>query len=206
MQCFGYGRLVLIRVLQVMKTRISTFGFTIVISLLVAGCGGKGSGKAENDSRTELTAADLAFLTDFHAWKVSIPEAQRPVKAIRLVVVNYREGTVETKFSTGENLETNCSSFLLGIRVEQEKFTGHLLTHTPDGHGGGWNLNLKDTMATNDLGWSFSGGYDWKGNLGVLHMFSKSNQMAVLPDHYSVLATSGRSPESETDLVLVLDK
>jgi len=189
-----------------MKTRISTLGFTIVISLLVAGCGGKGSGKAENDSRTELTAADLAFLTDFHAWKVSIPEAQRPVKAIRLVVVNYREGTVETKFSTGENLGTNCSAFLLGIRVEQEKFTGHLMSYTPDGHGLGWNLNFTDTIATNYPGWSSSGGYEWKGNLGVLHMFGKSNQKAVLPDHYIVLAKSGQSPESETDLVLVLDK
>ena len=156
---------------QVMKNLIPMLGLTVIISALVAGCGEKMSKTTDN----QLTASDLALLTDFHAWKTSIPEAQRPVKAIRIVILNRRDGTVATKFSTGGNLETNCSSFLLGIRVEQGRFTGHLLTRSADGGGLGWDLNFTDALADSYPAWSAPGTLAWNGNRADLATSTKSN-------------------------------
>ncbi|MGA3179551.1 MAG: hypothetical protein ABSF38_04330 [Verrucomicrobiota bacterium] len=148
---------------------------TVIMSALVAGCGEKMSKSTGKDSDTQLTASDLAMLTDFHAWKTSIPEAQQPVKTIRLVILNRRDGTVVTKFSTGANLETNCSSFLLGIRVEQGRFMGHLLIRTADGGGLGWDLHFTDALADSDPAWSAPGTLVWNGNHADLAASTRSN-------------------------------
>ena len=150
-------------------------GLTVIMSVLIAGCGEKMPKSTGEDGGGQLTASDLALLTDFHAWKASIPEAQQPIKAIRLVILNRRNGTVVTKFSTGGNLETNCSSFLLGIRVEQGKFTGHLLTRSADGGGLGWDLNFTDTLADLYPAWSAPGTLAWNGNRADLATSTKSN-------------------------------
>ena len=117
---------------------IRILAFAVVMSALVTGCG-----ERREDSGSQLTAADLARLTDFHAWKASLPSGQGSVKAIRLMIVNRRNGTEVTKSSTGDNLGTNCSSFLSGMRVDEGKFTGHLLTRNADGGGLGWNTRGK---------------------------------------------------------------
>ena len=115
-------------------------GFAIVIGALVTGCGER----QEDDGR--LTAADLAELTDVHAWKVSLPKSQPPIRAIRLVISNRRDRTSFTKFSTGDNLGTNCTSFLLGIHVDQGRFKGHLFARNADGSGAGWDLDFTDPI------------------------------------------------------------
>jgi hypothetical protein len=160
---------------QVMKNPIPMLGLTVIMSALVAGCSEKMSKTTGEDADSQLTTSDLALLTDFHAWKTSIPEAQRPVKTIRLVILNRRDGTVVTKFSTGGNLETNCSSFLLGIRVEQGRFIGHLFTRIADGGGLGWDLNFTDALADSYPSWSAPGTIVWNGNHADLAASTKNN-------------------------------
>jgi hypothetical protein len=52
-------------------------GFAILMSILVTGCG-----ERRQDVGSPLTAADLARLTDFHAWKVSLTKDQPVIKGI----------------------------------------------------------------------------------------------------------------------------
>lgn len=59
-------------------------GLAVIMSVGVAGCGEKTKTSGQ-DAGNQLTASDLALLTEFHAWKAFIPEAQRPLKAIRVV-------------------------------------------------------------------------------------------------------------------------
>ncbi len=158
-----------------MKNPIPMPALAVIISAFVAGCGEQMSKTAGEDASSQLTASDLAQLTDFHAWKTFIPAAQRPVKAIRLAILNRRDGTVVTKFSTGVNLETNCSSFLLGIRMEQGRFMGHLLTRTADGGGLGWDLNFSDALADSFPAWSAPGTLVWNGNRADLATSTRSN-------------------------------
>ncbi len=157
-----------------MKTTILLLGCVAITCGFLAGCG------ESEKSSDKLNASDLALLTDFHAWKTSIPEAQQPCKAIRLVIRNRRDGTVVTKFSTGGNLKTNCSSFLLGIRVEQGRFTGHLLTRAADGGGLDWDLNFTDTLADSYPGWSAPGTLTWNGNSAQLATSTRSDIDDVL--------------------------
>jgi hypothetical protein len=158
-----------------MKSSIPMLGLTVIMSVLITGCGEKMPKSTGEDVGSQLTASDLALLTDFHAWKASIPEAQQPIKAIQLMILNLRNGTVITNFSTGGNLETNCSSFLLGIRIEQGRFTGHLLTRTPEGGGLGWAVNFTDKLADSYPAWSTPGTIAWNGNRAELAKSTKSN-------------------------------
>jgi len=149
-------------------------GFVIVTAALVAGCGRNSPDSNANDS---LSVTDLALLTDFHAWKVRVPQKELPVKAIRLVVINQRDGSSVTKFSTTSQFGswTNLS-FLLGIRVDGKTFTGHLLTQDGKDGGVGWDINFKDSFADLYPAWSAPGSLYWNGNRAQLAMSTFSNQ------------------------------
>lgn len=162
-------------------------GFLLIISALITGCGEKMSNSSGADDASQLTAADLARLTDFHAWKVSIPEAQQPVKAIRLIVFNRGENTATQEFSTGENLGTNCTSFLLGLRAEHGRLTGQLLTKnssTTGINGLGWPLDFANPFEHPDpgtsVGWTVPGTLIWNGNRAEFATCSQSNHFSAL--------------------------
>jgi hypothetical protein len=145
-----------------MKPIIMLFASVVIVCVLVAGCGEK------KPHGGELTAADLALLTDFHAWNVAIPESQQPVKSIRLVIVK-RDGTAITKFDTGENLGPEpCSWVVLGFRVDGDTFTGQFNIRDSKGGGAGWILNFKDAYAESAPGWVTAGTSVWNGNRAQL--------------------------------------
>jgi hypothetical protein len=148
-------------------------GLVIVTAALVAGCG-----RNPPDSKADvpLSASDLALLTDFHAWKVSVPQKELPVKAIRLVVINQSDGSSVTKFTTPiqSGSWTNLS-ILLGIRVDGKTFTGHLFTQYGKGDGAGWDINFKDSFADLYPAWS-SGSLYWNDNHAELATSTLSNQ------------------------------
>lgn len=169
-----------------LKTLSEFAGFLLLISALISGCGEKMSNSNGGDG-SRLTAADLARLTDFHAWNVSIPEAQQPVKAIRLVVYNRGESTVTQEFSTGDNLGTNCISFLLGLRAEHGRLTGQLLTknsNTSGINGAGWPLDFANPFEHPDpgtsVGWTVPGTLIWNGNRADFATCSQSNRFSAL--------------------------
>ena len=139
-----------------MRTSVLVFSCAAIISVIVAGCGEEKSNSGAADANNQLTASDLALLTDFHAWKVSIPQTQQPVKAIRLVIVNQGDSTTITKFDLGSNLRSS-SSFLLGIRVERETFMGHILVRDSKGGGIGWDINFTNALADLYPAWSGPG-------------------------------------------------
>jgi hypothetical protein len=154
-----------------MKPIITLVASVITVSVLVAGCGEK------KPSGGELTAADLAMLTDFHAWNVAIPESQQPVKSIRLVIVK-RDGTAITKFDTGENLGPEpCSSIVLGFRVEGDTFTGHFNIRDSKGGGSGWILSFKDAFTDAAPGWVTAGTAVWNGNRAQLAYVANNGEM-----------------------------
>ena len=73
-----------------MKTPIQFFSFVVITAGLVAGCGENMSPSRGQDVGNQLSASDLALITDVHVWKARVPEKQRPIKEIRLVILNYR--------------------------------------------------------------------------------------------------------------------
>lgn len=172
--------------------KIAIPGSLLLLSVLITGCGEKMPNASAGDSANQLTAADLAQLTDYHAWSVPIPEAQRPVKAIRLVFFNRGESTVTQQFSTGDNLGTNCISFLLGLRAEHGRLSGRLFTKDSDGHGLGWNLDFADPFGNSDTaspvpgtvywstGWTGPGTLAWNGNRAEFATRARSNVDCVL--------------------------
>ena len=136
----------------------------VIVSVLVAGCGDSSSHSSPEASGIQLTAADLAVLTDFHAWSVRIPQAQQPVKRVRLVIVK-RDGTTIPRFDTGDNLGPEaCSSILLGFRAERGAFTGHLNIRNSKGGGQGWGLSFSDGFADANTHWTTPGTLVWNGN------------------------------------------
>ena len=146
-----------------MKKLILLSAWIFIASAIIAGCGEKPADPSAQDP-SQLTASDLARLMDFHAWKVLIPQAQQPVKCIRIVIVK-RDGTVVEKFGTGNNLGPEpCSSVLLGFRVEQGIFKGHLLTRDSKGGGVGWDLSFADALADSTPAWTTPGAMVWTRN------------------------------------------
>ena len=159
-----------------MKSFIPIVSFLIITSALIAGCGEKTSNPAAENVSNQLTASDLAFLTDFHAWKVSIPQTEQPVKTIRLVIIDQRDGTAVTKFSTTHFLSSEtCSSILLGIRVDQTNFIGKLYVRDTKGGGTGWKLDFADRFADSFPAWSVPGTLVWNGNRAQLAESTRSN-------------------------------
>jgi len=159
-----------------MKSTIQWFGLAVIITALVAGC----DNKTAKDGAGTLTASDLAQLMDVHAWKCSIPQAQQPVKAIRLVLVNRRDGSVVSKFSTGASLGTNCTCVRLAIRMDHGEFKGRLLTSAPDGSGLGWEVNFTDAFADSIPAWCGSGTLIWNGNQAELASSTKNNMFDTI--------------------------
>ena len=114
---------------------------------LVTGCDLKSSSSSSSPD-SQLTAYELAGLMDFHAFKGSIPPAQKPVKEIRLVLIKddvTNLTTVRVSGTCAFNVDGRvlCTSLLLGFRIEQGAFVGHLDTRDASGGGVGWNLNFK---------------------------------------------------------------
>ncbi len=160
-----------------MKNLVPILAFGLTCSALVSGCGERPSSLSAEGRGGELTASDLALLTDFHAWKVPIPQSQQPVKRIRLVIVK-RDGTIIPKFDTGANLgRESCSSILLGFRVEGGTFTGQFRVRDPKGGGQGWGLNFTDAFADSDPHWTLPGAAVWNGNRARLGFASKEGEM-----------------------------
>jgi len=160
-----------------MKNHIPVLALIAIASALVAGCGEQPSSSSAANRGGQLTASDLAQLMDFHAWNVPIPEAQQPIKSIRLVVVK-RDGTIVSKFDTGNNLgSVPCASILLGFSVERGTFTGHFNTRDSKGGGTGWSRSFTHTFADSDPAWAVAGSAVWNGNRAELASATKKGEM-----------------------------
>jgi hypothetical protein len=161
-----------------MKPIFIAFALVVIVASLMTGCGAKSpdSSAAENPN-SPMSASELSRLMDFHAWKVSIPESQRPFKSIRLIIVN-RDGTfVAQKFSTEDNLHSEpCTFILIGFRIEQGTFTGHFNTFDAKGGGLGWKLDFTDAFADTWPAWS-EGNLVWNGNRAELAVATKDGEM-----------------------------
>jgi hypothetical protein len=166
-----------------MKNLVRISGFVFVASWLFAGCGEKAPKPGARDSGGQLTASDLALLMDYHAWTGAIPEAQQPIKSIRLVTVR-RDGRVIAKlFDTGNNLgSAPCTSVLLGFKAERGTFTGYLNAREANGGGIGWNLNITNEFADGVAGWASPGTLVWTGNRAELAMIPSTNGMDTILD------------------------
>ena len=149
----------------------------VIVSVLAAGCGEKRSPSSADAAESQLTASDLALLTDFHAWSARIPQSQQPVKRIRLVMVK-RDGTTLQKFDTGDLLGfESWASILLGFRVERGTFTGHLTVRDSKGGGQGWGLSFADAFADANPGWTLPGTLVWNGNRARLAFVANNGEM-----------------------------
>ena len=154
---------------NVRRTSQRLFCCVIIACALVTGCEKKPSIPTAEDTRDQLTASDLARLTDFHVWKGRIPEAEQPVKSIRLVIVKQDGSLVAKLFDTGNNLGREpCTSVLVGFKIEQGAFNGHLLTSNGKGGGAGWNINFTNAFASSFAAWSVPGVLLWNSNRAVL--------------------------------------
>ena len=146
-----------------------------IASALVAGCGNGPSIASSDDSGDDLTAADLALLMDFHAWNISIPDSQQPVKKFRLVFVKS-DGTAIPEFDTGENLGSlPCTSVLLGFRINGGTVEGRFHTRDSNGGGTGWKLNFAEPFADSTTGWGTAGTVAWSGNRATLATVMNTN-------------------------------
>jgi hypothetical protein len=152
---------------------------------LLGGCGKQPAApvaKVEN----ELTASDLARLTDFHAWTLRIPEMQQPVKSLRIVIAKHDGTFLEEVFSTGDNLQPGktwpepYSSILLGFRVERETFTGHLFVRNSQGAGKGWDFHFTNAFVDVAPAWARAGPLEWTGHRAELGMSSRSNDFDTI--------------------------
>jgi len=139
-----------------MKFRVPRF-FALTCALaLIGGCE-KRPTTSEQPAADQLSAADLAQLMDFHAWKIPVPPSLAPVKQVRLVILKS-DGSVIPKFGTSITVGgLACSSILLGFRTEHGTFMGHLYLRDPRGGGQGWNVNFTDPFADAFPAWTRSG-------------------------------------------------
>lgn len=145
------------------------FNCVIIACALVAGCEKTPSITNPEDTGDQLTASDLARLMDLHAWKGRIPETERPVKNIRLLIVKQDGSLVAKLFDTGNNLGNEpCTSVLVGFKVEQGAINGYLLTSNTKGGGSGWNLNFTNAFANSYTAWTRPGTLLWNGNRAEL--------------------------------------
>jgi hypothetical protein len=147
-----------------MKQVITVLVSVVIVSVVAAGCGEERSHSSAEATGSQLTASDLALLTDYHAWSARIPQSQQPVKRVRLVIVKP-DGTIIPKFDTGDNLgPESCASILLGFRVEHGAFTGHIHIRDSKGGGQGWGLSFSDPFAGPNTHWTLPGTLVWNGN------------------------------------------
>lgn len=140
-----------------MKSAILTFGFIVIASVFITGCGQRSSNATVENTNSELTASDLSRLLDYHAWRLRIPEAQQPIKSIQLVIMKRPDIVIDKYIIANDLSHESCSSILLGFRVEQGALIGQLFTQDAKGGGLGWSINFTNSFARSHPGWAVPG-------------------------------------------------
>lgn len=148
-----------------MRTFRAFFGCVSIACALVTGCEKKPLPPTAEDSRDKLTASDLAQLMDYQAWRGRIPEAEQPLKSIRLVIIKQDGSVVAKLFDTGNNLGREpIISILVGFKVERGAFNGNLCTSNVKGGGACWNVNITNAFANSYTSWATPGTLLWNSN------------------------------------------
>ncbi len=152
-----------------MKPFIQWVILGVFASAFAVGCGKKPANPSTENRASPLTASDLAQLMDFHAWSVPIPQAQRPITGVRIVVVK-RDGTVVANLFETSHSERRepFSAILLALHLERGSFTGQLMLRDAKGGGLGWSVSFADPFAGFNVGWGTSGTAEWRGNRAEL--------------------------------------
>jgi hypothetical protein len=167
-----------------MKRFFRVFGAIALAIVLGTGCEEK---PLRSAPVSELTASDLAQLTDFHAWKTRVPEAQQPFKSIQLVVYKRGQNSTVSKHMIASDVgPVHCDTIVLGFRVEADHYVGKLFaSDSKTGGGSGWGILFDDAFdkAHDDYfraGWGNSGTLQWEGNRAPLAVLSGTNGDTVL--------------------------
>jgi len=168
-----------------MKPIIPTLASILALGVFAIGCDPKPRATLAEDA-ADLTANDLAYLQDFHAWKLLVPSSQQPLKRAKLVLVET-DGTSVLLFGTPHaEAWTNWTNILLGFRYEGGAFTGKL-----EGRGPklGMTYSFNFTNAATEHPRSWAGRSRFNGNRAELATFWKSAKAAKSQGNdYSTLA------------------
>ncbi len=160
---------------QLLKGRGLSIASAFLLSALAVACGPSPTTSSAGDSANSLTAAELASLLDFHAWKLTIPQSQQPLKRVKLLLVRA-DGTSVDLFGTAYTDRAPAwTNVLLGFRYESGRFSGKLA-------GRGPNLSetysLDFTNASTEHPRSWSEGCVWNGARAELATFWNSEEAA----------------------------
>jgi hypothetical protein len=158
-----------------MKFIISNLASALALGVLAIGCGQNPKTTPAEDTGGELTANDLAYLQDFHAWKLLVPSSQQPLKRAKLVLV-ATDGTSEQLFGTAYSDPAPAwTSILLGFRYEGGAFTGRLEGRGPK-PGETYSFNFTNAAAKHPRSWA--GRSRFNTNRAELATFWKSAEAA----------------------------
>jgi hypothetical protein len=157
----------------------------LALGAFALGCGPNPKSTLPENAGAELTAKDLAYLQDFHAWKLPVPSSQHPGMRVRLVLVGA-DGSGAELFSTANSTALAWTNLLLGFRYEGGRFAGRLHAQSPEGS---LTYTLNFTNASTERPRSWAEGARWDGNRAELATFWNSDEAARRGGNdYSTLA------------------
>ncbi len=158
-----------------MKHIIPTLGSVLALGAFAIGCGPNPKATLAGDAETELTANDLAYLQDFHAWKLTVPWSQQPLKRVKLVLVES-DGTSVQLFGTAHSEPAPAwTNILLGFRYKEGVFAGRLEGRGPKTTE---TYSLDFTNAPTERPRSWAESSRWNGNRAELGTFWRSEEAA----------------------------
>jgi hypothetical protein len=173
-----------------MKHLIPAFTSALTLALLVVACGPspKPAPAKGPDPAIELSANDLAFLQDFHAWTLPVPESQQPLKRIKLVLVGP-DGTSVPLFATAYSTPAPAwTDLLLGFRYESGRFVGRFHGLSPKGGGVTYDLSFTNASTKHPRSSTMTRTF-WNSNRAELATFWNSTHTARTDsDDYATLA------------------
>lgn len=176
--------------LAFMKNIIMVLGLVTSLSALLTGCGAKPSKSQGADSASHLSAAELARLLDFHAWKIPVPQSLQPSSGIRLVFVKS-DGTTVKACGFGTTAPPQpWSNILVGLRLERGVFIGTLEARDSKGGASTWPFSFTNIISSDRPRSWVLGSALWKGNRAELADFWESARSGGGRDetNFSVLA------------------
>lgn len=158
-----------------MKHIIPTLASVLAVGAFAIGCGPSPRVTLAEDAGAELTADDLAYLQDFHAWKLFVPSSQQPLKRIKLVLVGA-DGTSVQLFGTAYSDPAPAwTNILLGFRHEGGAFAGRLQGRGPK-LGETYSFNFTNAAPVHPRSWA--GRSRFNGNRAELATFWNSEEAA----------------------------
>ena len=171
---------------HIVKPIIPTLASVLALGVFAIGCSPNPKATLAEDADAELTANDLAYLQDFHAWKLLVPSSQQPLKRANLVLLGT-DGTSIQLFGTAHTDPAPAwTNILLGFRYEGGAFTGRLEGRGPK-LGETYSFNLTNAATEHPRSWA--GRSRFNGNRAELATFWKSAEAAKSGrNDYSTLA------------------